>query len=315
MIAVVGMVLLMVFTFLGYSYKSGGELGFSILISAGITAFTAFLLWLMIKAKGAENNLDKWKFVEVGAVLVYLAFAGYMAISGEIMHFFVVNNNKDHVKNSAKSDLDKIDQLFSEYIEYETQAIEMTRTGLLNSVQRRQVRDESLKEFMSENNIEPNNDAVNVFVDMQEYSLIGVGFQKYHENYKVIRQNIENVVDGWSVMQIPLKAAGIDDLAKQTERYLSSLSDGATLPVVVSDSQTKKYTITADDQARTFVVNGGIESFTFKKSINEAEGYSTMAIALVVIIHLLILFNYIVAYRTNIVRVGKDLEEDGGIIL
>lgn len=58
-IAIVGVVLLMVFTFIGHSFMSGGELGMDIVVSVAITAFIAFLVWFMIKAKGAENELAK----------------------------------------------------------------------------------------------------------------------------------------------------------------------------------------------------------------------------------------------------------------
>ena len=43
-IAIVGIVLLLVFSFIGHSYLSGGELGMDIVISVAITAFTVFLL-------------------------------------------------------------------------------------------------------------------------------------------------------------------------------------------------------------------------------------------------------------------------------
>ena len=63
-IAIVGLVLLLVFSFLGHSYLSGGELGWDIIVSLAVTAFTAFLLWFMIKAKGAERDLGTWRIIE-----------------------------------------------------------------------------------------------------------------------------------------------------------------------------------------------------------------------------------------------------------
>ena len=90
-IAIVGIVLLLVFSFLGRSYMSGGELGFDIVIAVAITGFTAFLLWFLIKAKGAENNIDKWKKAELAALVVYIIFAIPASLFGGIMHFFVVN--------------------------------------------------------------------------------------------------------------------------------------------------------------------------------------------------------------------------------
>ena len=60
-VSIVGVVLLLVFTFLGQAYKSGGEITVSLLISIVVAAWISLLLWFMIKAKGAENDLKKWK--------------------------------------------------------------------------------------------------------------------------------------------------------------------------------------------------------------------------------------------------------------
>ena len=90
-VAMVGIVLLLVFSFIGHSYLSGGELGWDVMISVGITAFTAFLLWFLIKAKGAENQLDKWKIIEYVTLGVYILFAIPASLLGGVMHFFVIN--------------------------------------------------------------------------------------------------------------------------------------------------------------------------------------------------------------------------------
>ena len=56
-------------------------------------------------------------------------------------------------------------------------------------------------------------------------------------------------------------------------------------------------------------------AFQFKKAMQEAEGFSVTAILVVLLIHFLILFNYIVAYRTSTLGITKNSEEDGGVIL
>ena len=114
-VAIVGVVLLGVFSFLGRSYMSGGELNWDIVMSVAITAFTVFLLWFLIKAKGAENYLDNWKKAEFAALSIYIVFAIPVSLWGGIMHFFVVNDQKDSIKEYAKADLQKIDELFAEY--------------------------------------------------------------------------------------------------------------------------------------------------------------------------------------------------------
>ena len=49
--------------------------------------------------------------------------------------------------------------------------------------------------------------------------------------------------------------------------------------------------------------------------MQEADGFSVTAILVVLLIHFLILLNYIVAYRTSTLGITKNSEEDGGLIL
>ena len=165
-IAIVGVVLLMVFTFIGHSFMSGGELGMDIVVSVAITAFIAFLVWFMIKAKGAENELAKWKKLEIATLIVYVVLAIPLSLYGGIMQFFIVNDNKERVKECAKDDLDRIDQMFLDYKEFEEQAIGRTSDGLSNAIKEGR-RNDDLKEFMKTNHISASEEGVSAFKDLQ----------------------------------------------------------------------------------------------------------------------------------------------------
>lgn len=312
-VAIVGVVLLGVFSFLGRSYMSGGELSWDIVMSVAITAFTVFLLWFLIKAKGAENYLDNWKKAEFAALGIYIVFAIPVSLWGGIMHFFVVNDQKDSIKEYAKADLQKIDELFAEYKNFESVALSVTSTGLQNATGPGQVWDESLNKFMEQNNISHSRESAENFETIQD-NLINSGFETIHNSFKAERNEIESVVNSWSVMQIPFKAKRIDELAESFGKKLSDLSHKAKLPVIIYGSD-GKYKIDDDNQCRSFSVRGGLDSFEFKEHIKNASGFSATALLVVLLIHLLILFNYIVAYRTSTIAVGKGFEEDGGRIL
>ena len=71
-ISIVGLVLLFSFTFLGHSFKSGGEMGWDILVAVAITGLAAFALWFLVKAKGAENQLEKWRIIEISTLVAYV---------------------------------------------------------------------------------------------------------------------------------------------------------------------------------------------------------------------------------------------------
>jgi len=308
-IAIVGIVLLLVFSFLGRSYMSGGELGFDILIAVAITGFTAFLLWFLIKAKGAENNIDKWKKAELAALAVYIVFAIPASLFGGIMHFFVVNDKKTEIKQYAKADLNIIDEMFVEYKNFESEALAITGTGLSNAKGAGQLCDETLNSFMQERSINTRESAAN-YEQIQRNKLIGEGFESYYRAFRSARNEIEDAVSNWSVMQIPSKAKQIEDLATSASKHLTELSNEAKLPVI--ENSGSRFTITGY-QAKNFSVDTG--SFMFKKKMVEASGFSITALLVVLLIHFLILFNYIVAYRTDKIAVGRYSQNDGGRVL
>jgi hypothetical protein len=314
LIAVVGIVLLLIFSYIGHSYMSGGEMGWDIVISVAITAFTAFLLWFLIKAKGAENNLNLWKKVEYVTLALYILFAVPASLFGGIMHFFVVNDNKENIKMYAEQDLDKIDKLFEDYKAFESEAVSRTGTGLQNATSSGHVCDEKLNNFFEENRIQHTKESAQNFETLQRNALIGSGFEKFYENFLQQRENIQSIVNGWSIIQIPMKSKQMSDLATSVQEELNKLSQNAKLPVITYNEYSGKYTL-GENQTSKFNIAGGVESFQFKKAMQEAEGFSVTAILVVLLIHFLILFNYIVAYRTSTLGITKNAEEDGGIIL
>lgn len=308
-IAIIGIVLLLVFSFLGRSYMSGGELGFDIVIAVAITGFTAFLLWFLIKAKGAETNIDKWKKAELTALVIYIVFAIPASLFGGIMHFFVVNDKKAEIKQYAKADLNIIDEMFTEYKNFESEALAITGTGLSNAKGTGQLCDEALTNFMQERSINTRESAKN-YEQIQRNKLIGEGFESYYESFRNARNEIEDAISNWSVMQIPSKAKQIEDLAISASKHLTDLSNEARLPVI--ENSGSRFTITGF-QAKDFSVDTG--NFMFKKELVSASGFSITALLVVLFIHFLILFNYIVAYRTDKIVVGTYSQDDGGRIL
>lgn len=312
-IAIVGIVLLLIFSYIGQSYMSGGEMGWDIVISVGITAFTALLLWFMIKAKGAENHLNLWKKVEYTTLALYILFAVPASLFGGIMHFFVVNSEKDNIKMYAKQDLEKINKVFEDYKAFESEAISRTGTGLQNATGLGQVCDANLNKFFNDNSIQHTRESAQNFETIQRSNLLGSGYENFYENFVQEKDNILAVVNGWSIIQIPMKAKQMSDLATKVQEELNKLSQKAKLPVVTLHPNLGQYTIIQENQTKTFEID--VESFQFKKALQEADGFSVTAILVVLLIHFLILLNYIVAYRTSTLGITKKGEEDGGMVL
>lgn len=312
LIAVVGLVFLAVFSFIGHSYKSGGEFGWDVISAFGITGLTAFVLWFLIKAKNAENRLEMWRIVEYVLLAAYVLIVIPVTIWGGIMHFFVVNDKKEEIKNLVSADFQKIDKLLTDYKEFESNAISNTTTGLKNASYRITTCDPSVKDFFQKKGISQTIEGVETYDKNMRRMLIGGDFEEFEKNYESTKNDAISAAKSWSVMRIPATAATIEEIAKQMEQELSSRSKSEDLPTIANMGGTYKK---GDNQVKEFKVEGGVESFKFKKALQDADGFSATAILIVLLIHVLIILNYMVARRTHTVKVGKYRASDGGIRL
>lgn len=300
-IAIVGLVLLLVFTFIGHAYMSGGELGWDILVAVAITAFAALLLWFMIKAKGAENQLDKWRKVEIAMLVCYILFAIPASLFGGIMHFFVVNDNKEQIKGYAEQDLAQIDKLFDDYNSFENTAIQKTIDGL-NNAKGKAGADQEVKDIIK------TTESMRSFSSERQRVLIENVISYKNRTVDPLIREIRNAVNSWSILQIPFKAKDIENLAESVGKELTecSMDENAKLPLI-------EYGKITSYQSKEFKINP--DSLKFRKALRESSGFSVTALIVVLLIHLLILFNYIVARRTVYLHVGHGMEEDGGTLL
>jgi len=153
-ISCLGLVILFICTFLGRYYKTGGEMGGSIISALLITMLAAFFLWLMIKAKGAENQLEKWKKIEIAALILYLITVVPLSYFG-MKHFFVVNSQKEKIKRSADNDLAKIDNMFTEYekLKSEVSNIATQINNALDGKGNGKSLDKNLEDFLEKDSI------------------------------------------------------------------------------------------------------------------------------------------------------------------
>jgi hypothetical protein len=315
-IAIIGLVILMIFSFMGRSYLSGGEMIWSIIISIGITIVSAILLWLLIKAKSAENEIAKWKVVEITTLVIYLIFACATVFYSGITHFFVVNGNKDTIKTYAETDFNKIDSLFINYEDFEELAITTTSLGLENAIDEDAILDEDLETFFEENNTTQSTYGIENFVELQRDKLLGETYESLKKEYEKKRKEIMQDVKSWNTLFIPYKAHGIEKLATEVSTKLNQMSEDALLPIIEMNED-GFYTLAQEDQSNTFDIEGGVETLKFRKAIIESGGISLTAIFITLLIHLLILFNYVVAYRTHTVGIkkGKKGGIPGGILI
>ena len=312
-VSVLGLMLLAFFTYIGHSYLSGGETGMDILIAALVTGAAALLLWWLIKAKGAENELSKWKKIEIGSLIAYILLIIPASIFfGGIMHFFLVNDNKTAVKTSADQDLTLLTKLFSDYEANAKDAISRTRTGILPAVGTKQRWSADLTEFMNNNHINHSKESAESFINIQERAVLGANYKTQKEYFLAQKRIIKNVVESWSVMQIPTKAKLIEDLSTKITGQLNSLRDNGKFPNIGYNANSGVFTLEGYHEIPEVKLT---QELKFHNQLKSASGFSVTALLVVLGIHLLVLFNYIMAYRTSTIGISKETEDDGGIIL
>lgn len=292
-IAIIGLAIIAVFTFLGHAYKSGGEIGWDIIIALVITAITAFLLWFLIKAKGAKEQLDKWRKVEYITLAVYIVFAVVASYCGGFLHFFAVNGNKAEMKEYAKADIKMIDGMIDDYKDFQREAVEQTGTGLRNATASGQRCDSELNSFMDENNISHNQESAKAFENIQRRPLLGNSFDTYYQDIKSQEDDITSAVDSWSVMQIPAKAKQIEEMSQAVSKELTRLSTNAKLPKIEENPKTHTYTIVTY-QRKVYKPKA---QFQFRKQLQESGSVSFLGVLLMLIANVMVLFCYYVASR------------------
>ena len=311
-IAMAGLALLLTFSCLGLLYKTGGEWAISILVSVGITALAGVLLWLMIKAKTAENDLRKWRIVEYSALGLYILCAGLAFYYGGMMHFFSVNSDKEEIKKKANADLAKIDRMFSDFQSYEDDAVAQARASFKTFTSPGIEWSDALKSFMDEKRIDSNPESARMWIDGRDEDL-KEEFNNYYDQYKSERSEVKGMVDGWSMLQIAINSDEIDRLAGVYAKVLSDLSRKEDVNIPVFHADGGEYTF--DGYAgRDFSVEGGVKSLEFRKALMETQPLSFMAVLVAVLVHALILFNYLMAIRTDVFWSKDDgqIDDDGG---
>lgn len=324
-IAILGLVLLLVCLWLGQALKSGELGGITVLIAVGITIGTALLLWLMIKAKGADTNTSKWKIVEFSTLIVYLALAVLTAPIA--LHFFSVLSNKDKLQESAQSDIDNIQKAIDDFKMQEKKNLDKTCLGLMNvfdAKQNAETPDDGVIEFIKKENIasnfkEFNDKHINNWkknkeseienIDLTGLSskdLDGVEVGEYGAGWNETISNCKNAIRNWQLLKIPSTIGSIQTLADEVGQTLTAFSNNAPFPEISNESG--KYRV-FDRKGDTCETKSKVQDV-----IKDLSPYSVIGICAIVLIHLFILFNYLMAHRSR--RLNKrQSENDGGIIL
>lgn len=301
-IALLGLVSLCLFTFSGAMYLNGGEIGKSILTALLITAAAAALSALMIKAKSQENEFLLWKIVEGGSLALYVAL--FIFSSTYMIHFFVVNEQNELLKQTASQDIEHIKNLFTDYENFEKNAIKSTESSLESCKGVINLSTE-LKSFTESHSIDLSTGTSSIYnyceTTMTD-KLLGDSYNRYKSDIDKQMSQLKGVIESWNILKVSQAAKGIESIASAVTDYVNKLTSENANLLPIAGRQNSEMTIIIDSQSRTFEV----PQINFKSSLMKTAGSSALAWVLFSLVNVLILLNYIVTNRSHKVKIGKN---------
>lgn len=308
-IATIGIVLLTVTLFLGHFYM-GDNIGISIFKSVCWSLAFAFLLWFLIKAKTADEDRTKWMVIELLTLVIYLVLAVFS--SSKVSKFPTVYLSAGELKATANDDVTKINQVIDLFKTTELQALTNTVSGLENACSGQVSL--SLEDFVTANDFELNQQSIDIFKEKWEVvidNVIDSTQTGYAEAWESELDRCNDLIQGWSVLKIPEAVRTMSGVGEQVSSKLQEVSASLPLPVIHRNDD-GIYDIEKQHEAGAYSIDS-----LFMQAMDRVGCYSIIGIAFCVFLHAMILFNYIVAFRSKRKRPQKNdlLFNDHGMTL
>lgn len=315
-ISVVGITLLLVFIFIGKAFANGGELGNAILWSLIVTGITGVLLWFLIKAKGAENHLETWKKIEYSVLGVYILVCIPLSFFGGINCFFAVAGDREDIKNVALNDLNNIEKTIVDYkakqegkiINLKMKLYDFPSDCFLTSEAIFFLTDK-LKYTIINNRINRESESENIdtYCGKTLYHNFRLSdnpnyFSDIEDRINEIKQTVRN----WNWIKSTLLANKIEKLSEDTYKRLDDICTENRQAIPFINYSDNQMNITGYDEPEISKADT-----KFKKKVQDTNQVGFLSVLITLLIHLIILLNYIVAYRTSTLSLSKNTNDSG----
>ena len=287
-LSVLGLAALFMLTWLGELFLTGGEMAKSLLLAGGLTLLFAVLLVVLVRIKSASSNFRVWAIVEIVVLILYAVAA--ILLSRPSRQFFEVTANKAEIQQQAKADFAAIRDVFTQYENFENDALSNTRRDILASIGG--TRDKALADFYAAMKINPkDNENVNRYCDIQKEKLLGNKYEQYKKENLQQVDTWEQAVKDWSILRIP-DIANDAQVVRDIVKALSDYSKKADLPAIVSDGKTHSL------QSTKQVFNMDVPVLGLRDKL-EAPSASALLLSILILlaVHGLILMSFFFGYR------------------
>ena len=314
-LALVGLAGIGVVTFFGMQlHSSDGTPGTTIIGAVALVAGLGFLLMMSIKAKKADNNPDKWRYVEWACLVIYVVVAAFFATPFQL--FFYMTTEKSDLQAMARAEVQAIQEMYQSYEfqqgKYMTNAKEQidnyidsgqfyarNDTLLANYVQNIVVTNRIDKEAAKKN--------VANWKDKAENSILRLQSDKE-------LSDIAHEIEVWNIMNLSSLALRLEKKDKEAwtsmETKIREFGENNKLIPVIGGGGVQPYYF--DGYAKFDL--GTPPQPKFAQALRASNGNTALGWIVYVVLNLLVLLNYLATSRSAYVgpRRGRKI---GGLPL
>ncbi len=253
------------------------------------------LLWLLIKAKGAEEDVRKWRMFEWGLLVVYVAVA--IVPVSPFMRFFYITSQTENLQSVAMEELNAVKQLYISYNHQQekflTEAVEQIQNYRASS-QYARVNDE-LYEY-----VEAIGDDVEMWADKAEKVI-----QMPKQSKEVL--DMEERIESWNLLQLPV-------LAEDLQRLVDDAWSGLGKKIKQYGANQKLIPVIGGGGPGTLYRLDGYAEFDLGTKpqpkllhqLKEADGSTVLGWILYIILHVMVLLNYFDTQITIVLPVSDN---------
>ena len=302
-IALIGLAGIGVVTFFGMLlHSSDGKPSGAILGAVALVVGLGFLLFMSIKAKGAEDNPDKWRYVEWTCLAVYIVVAALFA--SPFQRFFYILGEKESMQVQARQEIKAIKNLYQEYDHQQKKflndAVEQIQNYVASGQQKNM--NDDLAEYVK-----------GVGTNIEGWAAKATAIVKLTPDKQL--SDIEDKIEGWDIMQLSSVAADLENKDSEAwtaiEKKIVKFEEQNKLIPVIGGGGGHPYSL---DGFAKFSLGEKPEA-KFAQMLRQSDGNTFLGWVIYIILNGLVLLNYAVAQRTQFVgphghgktQLGMDL--------
>lgn len=287
-IALVGLAGIGVVTFFGILFHSSdGTPGGAIIGAVVLLAVLSFLLMMSIKAKSADNNPDKWRYVEWACIVLYIVVAGSFATP--FQRFFYITTEKATLQAMAREEVKTIKEMYQSYEhqqkKYLTDAVEQIK-NYNDSKQISLTYNNELTEYVKGvgSNVDSWESKATLIVKLQPDKELS---------------DIEGEIEVWNILNLPSLALRIEMKDKgawtSIEKKIREYGEKNKLIPVIGGGGNQSYYF--DGYAKFDL--GNPPEPKFSQALRASNGNTVLGWIVYVVLNLLVLLNYVVTLRSQ----------------